>query len=486
MKGNTESIIWEFAAVLIYFALLIFVAIRSYKRQLTDTDFIIGNRSMNFWLTALAAHASDMSSWLFMGYPAMIYLLGLHQAWAGIGLLLFMFLNWQLIAPRVRTATEQYNSLTFSSFFENRLGDASGWIRVFTAIMLFVFYTIYISAALVGMGLVLDTLFGVDYHLGVVIGVLIVVPYVFVGGYLTLAWIDLFQGMFLLAVIVFVPLYLLPGVGGFGGIAEALAAKNLSASLFEDFSPKSLFNTFFLTIGWGLGYFGQPHIITKFMGIRNISEIGKSRIVGMSWMTIALSAATLIGLVGIPFFTESLTTASEVFILMVRQSFPAFLVGLILCAIFAATINAMSSMVLVLSSSLTEDLYKKLINPRASPQRLLKISRLSVIVVSIIALLIAIVRLDTIYGLVLYAWSGLGASFGPLLLLCLYMRKITKYGAWTGILIGGLCSALWPLVSKKLPISIPPLPPAFILSFISIWLVSKLTQRKSAISQNLP
>lgn len=476
------SIIWELLAVFIYFSILVFVAVRSYKKHLTNTDFIIGNRSMNFWMTAMAAHASDMSSWLFLGYPATIYTLGLQQSWAGIGLIIFFFLNWQLIAPRVRTATEEYSSLTFSSFFENRLADTSGTIRVFTAIMLFVFYTIYISAALVGMGYVLNTLFGLDYQLGIIIGIFIVIPYVFVGGYLTLAWIDLFQGMFLLIVIIFVPLYVLHGLGGFEVIGPALTKYDRTASLIPDFSLITLGNIFFLMIGWGLGYFGQPHIITKFMGIRNVSEIGKSKAVGMTWMLLALSAATLVGLVGIPFFKNTLQVDSEVFIRMVRESFSPFLVGFVLCAVFAANINAMSSMVLVLSSSLTEDIYKRVFRKKASPKELLWVSRFGVVFVSIIAFIIAAAKIDTIYGLVLYAWSGLGSSFGPLLLLCLYMKKINKYGAWAGILLGGGVSAIWPLFAKYFPIQIPPLPPAFVLSFIAIWAISKATHRRTGLT----
>lgn len=476
-----NTLLWEFFAVFLYFGALVYVAVASYKKQNSATDFIIGDRSLNFWMTALAAHASDMSSWLFMGYPAVIYALGMQQAWTGIGLLLFMFLNWQLIAPRVRTATEAYNSLTFSSFFESRLGDVSGIIRIFTAVMLFIFYTIYISAALVGMGLVLNTLFGIEYHIGVIIGILIVVPYVFVGGYTTLAWIDLCQGLFLLVVIIFVPLYLLPVVGGFKGISAAIDVKQISGHLIPNFQTKTLLDIFFLTIGWGLGYFGQPHIITKFMGIKNVKDIGKSKLVGMSWMVLALSAATLVGLVGIAFFKSPLKVEAEVFIQMVKQSFHPFFVGLILCAVFAATINAMSSMVLVLSSSLTEDIYKKVFHPKASPKELLRVSRMGVILVSLIAFIIAIGQIDTIYGLVLYAWSGLGAAFGPLLLLCLYMRKINKYGAWTGILAGGIISALWPLVEDKFPIDIPPLPPAFLVSFLSIWIVSRLTTKKNVL-----
>lgn len=472
MSENFFNLSWEIAAVTIYFALLILVATFFYKRHLTSADFIIGNRSMNFWLTALAAHASDMSSWLFMGYPATIYALGLQQAWAGIGLIIFMFLNWQIIAPKVRIATEQYNSLTFSSFFENRLVDTSGMIRIFTALMLFVFYTIYISAALIGMGYILQLLFGLKYSLGVIIGILIVIPYVFVGGYLTLAWIDLFQGMFLLIVIIFVPLYILPSIGGFAGIASALKTNGLTTSLIPELDLMNISSVFFLTIGWGLGYFGQPHIITKFMGIKNVSDIGKAKCIGMTWMTLALSAATLVGLIGVAFFGRGLQTHAEVFIRMVKETFPPFIIGFILCAVLAATINAMSSMVLVLSSSLTEDFYKRLFRKNASPQELLVISRFGVVFVSLIAFIIAYVNVSTIYELVLYAWSGLGASFGPLLILCLYMKKIHKYGAWCGIVSGGCISAIWPLINPYLPVSIPPLIPGFLISIILIWAVS--------------
>lgn len=480
MTVETSEILLQVAAIILYFSLLALVAYFSYQKNLTNTDFIIGNRSMNFWLTALAAHASDMSSWLFMGYPAVIFSSGVYQAWGGIGLLIFMFLNWKIVAPKVRIATEQYNCMTFSSLFENRLSDISGLIRLFTALMLFIFYTIYITAALVGMGLVLNTLFGLNYYFGVIVGVLIVVPYVFMGGYRTLAWIDLFQGIFLMLVIVFVPLYILPSVGWFSGINQAIQMQKLSSSLIPDTSISTLLEIFFLTVGWGLGYFGQPHIVTKFMGIKNVSEIVKSQRVGMTWMVLALGAATLVGLVGIPFFKLGLKVPAEVFIQMVKRSFPPFVVGFILCAVFAATINAMSSMVLVLSSSLAEDVYKKL-KKGASSKELLRVSRLSVVIVSLIAFTIAIAKISTIYELVFYAWSGLGASFGPLLLFCLYSKKVNKYGAWSGILTGGILAGVWPLFSDLLPIDVPALPPSFLLSCLTIWLVSKYTSHLNSV-----
>ncbi len=485
MTSDLNSILWELAAIILYFILLLIVAGFSYRKHLTSSDFIIGGRSLNSWLTALAVHASDMSSWLFMGYPAAIFTFGVHQAWIGIGLLICMLLSWKIVAPRVRIATEQFNSLTLSSFFESRLVDTSGLIRVFTAIMLFIFYTIYISSALVGMGFLLNTLFGINYSIGVLVGTIIVIPYVFFGGYLTLAWIDLFQGMFLMLVILFVPFHILPSIGGWEGIFSAIREKNLTSSLLPDFSSKTLLNSLFLALGWGLGYFGQPHIVTKFMGIRNVSEIKKSKYIGMTWMVLSLGAATLVGLVGIAFFKNTtLMIDTQVFIQMVKQTFPPFVIGFILCAVLAATINAMSSMVLVLTSSLTEDFYKRLFRKNASSKELLIVSRLGVVLVSLIAFSIAFGNISTIYELVLYAWSGLGASFGPLLLLCLYSEKVNKYGAWAGILSGGLIAAIWPYINQLLFMDIPPLLPSFLISFILIWIISMLTQSKKVLKKN--
>lgn len=437
-------------------------------------DYIIGNRSMNFWLTALSAHASDMSSWLFLAYPAAIFSKGLLGAWTAIGLIICMYMNWQWIAPKIRVATEQYNSLTFSSFFESRLGDTSGMIRVFSALMLVIFYTIYISAGLTGMGDLLTTLFNLDYGLAILIGIIIIIPYVFVGGYKTLAWIDLFQGFFLLGVIIFVPLYLLGGVGGFSGISQSFDLYHLTKSLIPDFSSHTLISIFSITLGWGLGYFGQPHIVTKFMGIQNVSEINKSKWLGMSWMTLSLAAATLVGAVGVPYFKHTLANPEEVFIRMVHSAFPPFVIGFMLCAVMAATINAMSSQVLVLASSLTEDFYKKVFRPKASSTELLLISRLGVILVGTVAFIIAFRKTSTIYILVNYAWSGIGSSFGPLVILSLYSKRVNKYGAWAGILGGGLTAGMWPLLNS----SIFPMIPGFIVSMLLIIIVSHLKRGK--------
>ncbi len=466
--------IQELIAVGCYFLLLLTVGFFSYQKHLSATGFIIGNRSMNCWLTALAAHASDMSSWLFMAYPAAIFTQGIMGAWTAIGLIVCMYLNWRIIAPKIRVATEKFGSLTFSSFFESRFKDTSGWIRVFSALILIVFYTIYISAGLTTLGYNLELLFQLKYVVGVLIGLLIVVPYVFSGGYLTLAWIDLCQGLFLMCVIIAIPLCLLPQVGGFSAISDTLHLHNLSSHLIPDFSKATLLSIISMAFGWGLGYFGQPHIVTKFMGIKKVSDMPTSKWIGMTWMVLSLGAATLVGLVGIAFFNGQLTNPELVLVDMVKKSFSPLILGFVLCAIIAAAINAMSSQILVLSSSLTEDLYKKLWRKHASSRELLLVSRLGILVIACASFLIASRHTNTIYELVLYAWSGIGSSFGPLVILSLYSKRTNKYGAWAGILVGGLISALWPLVNH----TIASLIPGFFLSFLSILIVSYLTRHK--------
>ncbi|MBS0615865.1 MAG: sodium/proline symporter [Verrucomicrobia bacterium] len=468
------SYAYEFLAVGIYFTLLLFIGLITYRKLNTATDFIIGNRSLNYWLTALAAHASDMSSWLFLAYPASIYMHGFIGSWTAIGLIAGMYLNWQFIAPKIRIATEQYNSMTFSSFFENRLADRTGLIRVFSALVLIFFYTIYISAGLKGMGELLELLFNIPYQVGITIGISIVVPYLFAGGYRTLAWIDLFQGLFLLGVIIVIPLFLVKFVGGWEVVTSSMQVQNLPLSIFPD-TPQSWLYVLSTALGWGLGYFGLPHIVTKFMGIQNVSEIHKSKWVGMTWMVLSLGAATIAGAVGVAYFHGTLDNPEHVFIDSVKQTFHPFVVGFVLCAIVAATINAMSSQILVLCSSLTEDLYKRIFRSTASSRELLLVSRFSVIVAAFVALMIAMNKTSTIYGLVNYAWSGIGSSFGPLIILSLYSNRINRYGAWAGIISGALIAAIWPWDKVLLPMI-----PAFAGSWLAILIVSRLTRNKSS------
>ncbi len=278
-----------------------------------------------------------------------------------------------------------------------------------------------------------------------------------------------------MGVVIFVPFFVMHNMDiGWSEITQAAQLKKLPMTLFPDFSGRTILEIIGMTAGWGLGYFGQPHIVTKFMGIRNVHEISKSKLIGMSWMFLSLSAATLVGLVGIAYFSKGLGDPALVFVEMVRNTFPAFVVGFMLCAVIAATINAMSSQVLVLSSSITEDFYKRIFRKNASSRELLMVARVGVVVVSAIAFLIAYGKISTIYSLVLYAWSGLGSSFGPLLLLSLYWKGVNKYGAWVGILSGGIIAGIWPYFNQTIPSMLP----GFISSFVLIPVISKLTESK--------
>jgi len=463
-----------------YFAVLILVAGLSLKKQKSEADFLMGNRSLNYWLTALSAQASDMSSWLFLAYPASIFLGGMMSAWAAIGLTVFMFLNWHFIAPKLRTVTEQSGSLTLNAYFETRFADKSGSIRLVSAAMSVLFFTFYISSGLISMGILVESLFNLNYFVGISIGLGIVMLYVFAGGYRTVAYIDLFQGFFLLGVIVFIPVFLLWQWGGMEPVMQAVRAKNLSTSLFPDFTPKTLWGIIATAAGWGLGYFGQPHILTKFMGIRQVSDMGKAKTVGISWQVIALTAATLVGLMGIFVFPDGLKEPEHVILNIVKTTLPQFFAGLVLCAILAATTNVMAAQILVVASNLSEDFYKKLVKKHATSHELLRVSRISVVVFALVGYVIAFFKVSTIFKLVLYSWSGLGASFGPLLLLSLYAKNINKYGAFAGILVGGATAAVWPYFETAT--GVPSLIAGFVLGTLAIYGISYATRKKLAFS----
>lgn len=467
----------EVSTFISYFIVIVLIAFFSYRKQKSDTSYVLGNRSLNFWLTALSAHASDMSSWLFMGYPMLIFTTGLFNIWVAIGLIVFMFLNWQYIAPKVRSATGKMNNLTMYAYFESRYKDNSGSIRTLSASLSFVFYIFYITSGLVGLGLLVESLFGFSYTMGITIGLLIVVFYVLLGGYITVAWIDLFQGFFLLGIILIIPILLISKIGGFHPIFLAIQTQNLTTSLFPSFSIKTFLEIILISLGWGLGYFGQPHIITKFMGIKNVQEMPKAKYVGISWQILALGGATLLGIIGIYTFPQGLDNPQLVALDIVKTTLAPFFVSLIFCAILAATTNFMAAQILVVASSIAEDFYKGLFRKNATHEQTLLASRISVVGVAIIGYIIAYFKISTIYELVLYSWSGLGASFGPLLLLSLYYKKATKRGAFMGILVGGVTAGFWPLINSKIGIVIPPIIPGFILSLLTIYLFSIVSEK---------
>lgn len=462
---------------LLYFSILLLIGLLAHRKQTSSADFVMGNRSLSFWLVALSAHASDMSAWLFMGLPMSIFLLGLSQAWIAIGLIVGMYLNWQLVAPRLRTETEKYGCYTLSSFFEKRFQDGSGTIRVLSASMLVLFLTHYLSAGMIGIGILLESLFGLNYYFGLTLALLVVVTYTFIGGFVAVAWTDLFQGVFLLGMIFIVPFLAFQKIGRIESIQEIAMAKNISLTLLPNYEPLTIMMMLLLAVGWGMGYFGMPHVITKFMSIESPSELNKSKWLGMAWQTLVLLAAIFVGLVAIAYFPHGITNPQMVFVDMVKDLFHPFLAGFILCAVLAASMSTMDSQILVCASVLSEDLYGRFSGREIASEKKLKISRLGVVIVSVVALLLSLNRSATIMDTVSYSWAGLGSSFGPLVLSALYSKNINRYGAIAGILTGGSVVMLWPHLNPLLTdYSIPPMIPGFFLSVVLIQVVSYATK----------
>ncbi len=471
------------AAFLVYFSLLLIIGLIFHKKQTTSSDFIMGNRSLSFWLVALSAHASDMSAWLFMAFPMSIFVLGLSRIWIALGLLVGMYLNWQLVAPRLRAMTEAYNCYTLSSFFEKRFKDHSGIIRILSALVMVIFLTHYLSAGLIAMGNLFESLFELDYFIGLSIAMLVVVIYTFLGGFTTVAWTDLFQGIFLLIMLLLVPFMAYSKIDGWHQITEMAQKQGISLSL----APEKNFDAFFtissLALGWGLGYFGMPHIITKFMGIKDVSEMHKSKWLGMSWQLVALAAAAFIGLVAIAYFPNGLEKPEMIFIEMVKDLFHPFIGGFILCAIIGANLSTMDSQILVCGSMMSEDLYVPLHHKPPSDRKILWFSKLSVVFISLVALLLSFNRSSTVLNTVLYSWSGLGSAFGPLVLISLYSSSVNRYGAMAGIIVGTLVSMLWPTLNPMLTsYEILPMIPGFILSGSAIYFVSYLIKDEQHLS----
>lgn len=462
------------AAFIVYFSILFIVGYIAYRKSQKAADFTLGNRSLSFWVTGLAAHASETSSWVFMALPAAIYTKGLIEGWTAIGLTFFMYLNWRLMATKLRAATEKLNSSTLSTFIEQHFNDNTGLLRIISALFALLFFMFYISAGLVALGLLFKSLFGVNDIIGIIFGTLVVF-YTLLGGYLSISWIDFFQGLFLLVTIIIVPIVALGHIDGFSSIVAAAHAQNLSIKLLPDFSWASLREITFAAAGWGLGYFGQPHILTKFMGIQNVNEMRKAQWIGLGWQILSYTAAISIGLIGLAFFKNGINDSQLIFVNMVRELFPQFIAGFILCAIVAAAINVMSAQVLVSSSILAEDFYKKSFHAQDPyvAKKIATVSRLSAAALCIIAGTVAFYsRNHTIYKLVLYPWTGLGCTFGPLLLVALHTKMSNRYAALAGIIVGGTTAALWPLVNQSIPAMIV----GFTASLVAMFLTNITTK----------
>lgn len=468
----------------VYLSVLIFISAYFYKKarliEKGSNSFLVGGQNINYWVTAISAHASDMSDWLFMAFPAAIFMHGLIEIWIAIGLIIGMFLSWHFIAPKIRAESEKLQTYTLSSFFEKRFNDESGIISLIVTLTSGFFFTLYLPAGIKGIAYIFNSCFGIDYKFGALICFGTITLYAIIGGFLAIAWTDFFQGIFLLGVIILVPACALFNIGSLKFIIESAHQKSISLSPFYNMDLKNIISIIFGPFAWGLGYFGMPHIIGKFMGAKNVHEMHKSKYIGIVWQILALTAATSIGIIGIAYFDSiNLPNPEFIFIEFSKILFPSFISGIVLCAVLAATLSTMDSQALVLASIIAQDIYKKFINKKASKKEVILIYKLSIALVCLIAFIISLDESSTIMGIVKYAWSGLGASFGPVMLMALYSKTANKYGAIAGMIGGGLISACWQFFNITLNgQSINPIAPAFFISLILIFVISKITNNK--------
>lgn len=468
------------ASVMIYMVGMLWIGYWAYKRTSNLSDYMLGGRTLNPAVTALSAGASDMSGWLLMGLPGAMYVQGLSASWIVIGLVLGAYANWVYVAPRLRVYTEVANdSITIPAFLENRFGDTSKLLRLISGLVIMVFFTFYVSSGLVSGAVLFQNSFGMSYHTGLWIVAGVVVAYTLFGGFLAVSWTDFVQGLIMFIALILVPVVTLFHTGGVGDTMTTI--HHVNPDLLNLFKGTSLLGVISL-FAWGLGYFGQPHIIVRFMAISSVREMKSARRIGMGWMIFSIVGAMLTGLFGIAYFAETgkeLANPETVFIKLGEILFHPFITGFLLAAILAAIMSTISSQLLVTSSSLTEDMYKVLFRRSASDKELVLIGRLSVLAVSLIAAALAYEQNDTILRLVGYAWAGFGASFGPVILLSLCWKRMTKWGALAGMVAGATTVILW-TQSAYLKNLLYEMVPGFAASLLAIVVVSLVTKQPSA------
>lgn len=470
---------FQLVAIVLYMLAMLAIGWYSFRRTSNLTDYMLGGRSLGPAVTALSAGAADMSGWLLMGLPGAIYLSGLVEGWIAIGLTIGAYTNWRIVAPRLRVYTQvSENAITIPSFLDSRLKDSTGFVRMVTGLIILVFFTFYISSGMVSGGVFFESSFGYSYHTGLFIVAGVVVAYTLFGGFLAVSYTDFIQGLTM-----FVALIAVPAVGLYytGGFSETVATiKEVDPSMLS-FVATATVTGVISSLAWGLGYFGQPHIIVRFMAISSVKETKQARRIGIGWMFLSLFGALATALVGIAYFKQNNLTLDDpetVFIALGQVFFHPFIAGVMLAAILAAIMSTISSQLIVTSSALVEDIYKKLFNKTASDKHYVFMGRMAVLIVSIVAFYLSWEKNATILKLVSFAWAGFGAAFGPTILLALYWRKLTSWGALSGMVIGAVVVFIWGS-NEALSAMLYEIVPGFVLAFIVTIVVSLLTYKKN-------
>ncbi|GAB5480702.1 MAG: proline transporter OpuE [Parasphingorhabdus sp.] len=482
----------EMISLAAYFVLMMAIGLYAWRKSTSNvSEYMLGGRNLHPAVGALSAGASDMSGWMLMGLPGAIYLSGLSAAWIAIGLIIGAYLNYLLVAPRLRVFTEMADdAITIPDYFEKRFQDKSHSLRIISSLVIVIFFTLYTSAGIVAGGKLFEASFGFDYELGLFITAGVVIAYTLFGGFLAVSLTDFVQGCIMFLALVVVPVVTLQVLGGWGPTEVAINSVNTDAlTWFEGATILGIISS----LAWGLGYFGQPHIIVRFMAIRSLKDIAVARWIGMTWMIITVIGAVLVGLFGLAYVTSEGLTLDDpetIFILLSQVLFHPLISGFLLAAILAAIMSTISSQLLVSSSSLTEDFYKIFIRKSASQKELVLIGRLSVLAVSLVAIGLAFDRDSNVLSLVSNAWAGFGAAFGPIILLSLYWNGLTRDGALAGMVIGAGTVLFWlyaPLTIAGGSLSdwVYEIVPGFILGMLASVIVSLMGRKQNPAVGNL-
>lgn len=459
----------------LYLLLMLFIGWYYYRKTQNINDYFLAGRKLNSWVVALSAQASDMSGWLLLGLPGYAYLAGLEAGWIALGLAIGTYFNWKFVAKPLRVETEKLsNSLTLPQFFENRFNDMSHALRIISSLFIIIFFLIYTSSGFVAGAKLFTSIFPVTYHQALFISVLIIISYTFLGGFHAVSITDLIQGILMFLAIILVPAIVINHLNGVSTIIDSLENKNP-----EFLNPwtsskgeKLSWITITSSMAWGLGYFGQPHILARFMAIRDVKLVKRSQYIAMSWVLISLSFAVIVGMIGISFFESPLPDSEKVFIELIFTNAPVILAGVFLSAILAAIMSTADSQLLVTSSSIVDDILK-VFSKKVYPEKItVWLSRLAVILVAVIASLIGLNPESKVLNLVSYAWAGFGATFGPVILTSLYSKRVTTKGAIIGMLIGGITVIVWKNLQGGI-FDLYEIVPGFLFSFIAILLFLK-------------
>jgi sodium/proline symporter len=472
---------WKTIAIVAYLALMLGIGYAAFRRTDNLDDYMLGGRRLSPGVAALSAGASDMSGWLLLGLPGAIYVSGLVESWIAIGLTIGAWLNWKFIAPRLRAYTQTAkNSITIPSFFENRLHDTSRLLRVSSGVIILVFFTFYVSSGLVAGGTFFEGTYGFDYTTGIWVVGGVTLAYTLFGGFLGATWTDVAQGILMLLALIAVPVVAFIDLGGWEPIREGiLAAESSGAANHLSFVAGASATTIISAAAWGLGYFGQPHIIVRFMAMRSPQDAVAGRRIGISWMIVTALGAVVTGLIGVAYVNvrgETLENPETVFLYLSQILFHPLIAGLILAAVLAAIMSTISSQLIVSSSALVEDLVK-MTGREMSARTQVMLGRAGVLLVAVIAAIIAFGRTDTILDLVGFAWAGFGAAFGPIVILSLYWSRLTQWGALSGMVVGAVVAFTWG--RSDLADTLYELVPGFVLGALVAIVVSLLTRAPS-------